>query len=82
VEEEAQDAGKTWNEVKNWQPTGPDGEVSQMPCASEGATGTKSSQSQGKFSSRKVLMQIMSRVKFMAGILNICCCSEDPGYIK
>jgi hypothetical protein len=41
VEEEAQDAGKAWNKVKNWQPTGPNGEVSQMTYAPEGATGIK-----------------------------------------
>jgi hypothetical protein len=26
--------------------------------------------------------KIMCRLKFMTGILNICCCNNDPGYIK
>jgi hypothetical protein len=39
--EEAREASKTWNEVNDWQPTGPYGGVSQMPHVPEGATGTK-----------------------------------------
>jgi hypothetical protein len=44
VEGEAREVGKTWNEVKIWLSTGPDGGVSRMPHAPEGATGSKSSQ--------------------------------------
>jgi hypothetical protein len=39
-EEEAMEMGKTWGEVKRLLTTEPDGEVSLMPYAPVGATGT------------------------------------------
>jgi hypothetical protein len=40
IEEEAMEMGKTWVKLRAWLTTEPDGEVSLMPYAPVGETGT------------------------------------------